>query len=104
MCRVPKRIARAAATLFSERGYEAVSVLDVAAAADVSEQTVYNHFPTKEDPVFDRTATLDRALAEAVLSRTAGTPAATGRKPRISRSSRGSVVGARGAKDAGGED
>jgi AcrR family transcriptional regulator len=69
------RIARVAHDLFAERGYEAVSVLDVAAAADVSEQTVYNHFPTKEDLVFDHTASLDQALAAAVRGRAPGTPA-----------------------------
>jgi hypothetical protein len=33
-----------AAQLFAERGFEAVTVADVARAADVSEQTVYNYF------------------------------------------------------------
>lgn len=52
-----KRLARAAITaaarrLFAERGYDAVTVSQVAAAADVSEKTVFNHFPTKEDLAF----------------------------------------------------
>lgn len=42
-------IAAVAHRLFGERGFDAVTVAEVARAADVSEGTVYNHFPTKED-------------------------------------------------------
>lgn len=47
------RLADVAARLFAERGYDAVSVADVARAAGVADQTVYNYFPTKPDLVFD---------------------------------------------------
>ena len=47
-------IARTAMDLFVERGYDAVTVADVARAADVSEKTVFNYFPAKEDLVFGR--------------------------------------------------
>jgi AcrR family transcriptional regulator len=47
-------IAQTAADLFRARGFAAVTVDDVAAAANVSRQTVFNYFPTKEQMLFDR--------------------------------------------------
>ncbi len=44
-----ERIAHTALALFGERGYDAVTIADIAAAADVAKQTVVNHFPAKED-------------------------------------------------------
>jgi len=46
-------ISDVATTLFLERGFDAVTVAEVARAADVAVQTVFNHFPTKEDLFFD---------------------------------------------------
>jgi transcriptional regulator GlxA family with amidase domain len=40
-----------AVRLFTEHGYDATTVTDVAEAAGVSPMTVYRHFPTKEDLV-----------------------------------------------------
>ena len=39
--------------LFDERGFEAVTIADVARTADVAVQTVFNHFATKEELFFD---------------------------------------------------
>jgi AcrR family transcriptional regulator len=70
-------IAATAARLFAERGYEQVAVIDVARAAEVSEQTVYNHFPTKEHLVLDRDDELRERLVDRIRHRPAGmSPAA----------------------------
>jgi AcrR family transcriptional regulator len=63
------RIAEAARTLFGERGFDGVTVAEIAEAADVSEQTVYNHFPTKEDLVLWRRGTFEAELLEAISGR-----------------------------------
>ena len=68
-----QHIAATAARLFAERGYEHVSVLDVAEAAEVSEQTVYNYFPTKQDLVFDLEEDLSDRLTELIRTRPSGT-------------------------------
>ncbi|HEX8865841.1 MAG TPA: helix-turn-helix domain-containing protein [Lentzea sp.] len=57
-------IAASAAELFARNGFRAVTMIEVAAAAEVSEQTVYNHFPTKESLVFDRAPELRAALLD----------------------------------------
>jgi AcrR family transcriptional regulator len=58
-----------AAGLFAERTYEAVSILDVARAAEVSDQTVYNYFPAKQDLVLDRVDEFLERYRRAVLER-----------------------------------
>jgi AcrR family transcriptional regulator len=67
-----RAIADAAMRLFLERGFEQVSVAEVAAAADVSEQTVFNYFPTKEDLVYERMGTFEDELLRAVRERPEG--------------------------------
>lgn len=63
-------ISDAATRLFNERGFDRVTVDEIAEAADVARMTVFNHFPRKEDMFFDleeqgredlRTALKDRA-------------------------------------------
>jgi AcrR family transcriptional regulator len=70
-------IADTAAALFAQHGYEHVAVVDVATAANVSEQTVYNYFPTKERLVLDREDELLERLPRLIRTRARGTsPAA----------------------------
>ena len=75
--RTRRLIADTAARLFAERGYERVTVTDVAREAEVAEQTVYNYFPTKERLVTDREEQVQDRLCDLIRSRPPGvTPAA----------------------------
>jgi AcrR family transcriptional regulator len=75
--RTRQLIAETAARLFAERGYEHVSVSDVAREAEVAEATVYNYFQTKEQLVTDRDQHIQARLDELIRSRPpAITPAA----------------------------
>lgn len=65
-------IAETARGLFSERGFEAVTIAEIAAAADVAVQTVFNYFPTKEDLVYWRLSTYEDDLLAAVRARGPG--------------------------------
>jgi len=58
-----RRIAAEAERLFRERGFEHVRMIDIAQAADVSEPTLYNYFPTKEHLVLD----MDQELEERIV-------------------------------------
>jgi AcrR family transcriptional regulator len=69
-------IVDAAATLFSERGFDAVSVQEIAQRAGVVEKTVFNHFPVKEGLVFEADPPMRAALVAAVRRRPAGESAA----------------------------
>jgi AcrR family transcriptional regulator len=61
-----------ASRLFAGRGFDAVTVADVARAADVSEVTVFNYFPTKEDLFYGGMEVFEEQLLEAVRGRDAG--------------------------------
>jgi AcrR family transcriptional regulator len=65
-------IIEAAAELFAERGFDAVSVVEIAQRAGVVEKTVFNHFPVKEGLVFEADPPMRAALLEAVRTRPAG--------------------------------
>ena len=68
------RISGVATGLFLERGFDAVSVAEVAEAAGVSKMTVFNYFPRKEDMFFDRGPEFVEMITEAVRGRPAGRP------------------------------
>jgi AcrR family transcriptional regulator len=63
------RILAAAHWMFLERGYDAVTVAEVAREAGVSSVTVFKHFPRKEDLFLDRTDDAVELLRSAVRDR-----------------------------------
>jgi AcrR family transcriptional regulator len=63
----------AAFRLFRERGYDNVTLREVAEAADVSVTTLMNHFPRKEALVFSQQTEHESGLIEAVTQRPSGT-------------------------------
>jgi AcrR family transcriptional regulator len=65
-------IAETARRLFTERGFERVSVAEIAREADVSEKTVFNYFATKEDLVYWRLESFEDELLSTVRDRAAG--------------------------------
>ena len=65
-------LAETARRLFTERGFERVSVAEIAREADVSEKTVFNYFPTKEDLVYWRLESFEEELLDAIRSRAEG--------------------------------
>jgi AcrR family transcriptional regulator len=67
-----RHIADTARRLFAERGFEHVTVSQVARAAEVSDQTVFNYFPTKEDLVYWRLGSFEDELLAAVRDRAPG--------------------------------
>jgi AcrR family transcriptional regulator len=70
--RMREEIADRAMQLFVTRGFDHVTVAEVAAAAGVSEKTVFNYFPTKEDLFFDEVPAREAALVEAISDRRPG--------------------------------
>lgn len=72
-----RRLLAEATKLFAERGFDHVSVAEIAEAADVSKMTVFNYFDSKEDLVFapmeEHTGDVarvvrDRALGESAVA------------------------------------
>lgn len=65
-------ISEAAMGLFFQRGFDAVTIAEIAEAADVSEKTVYNYFPAKADLFFDEGGDLLAELMQTIRGRSAG--------------------------------
>ncbi|MFI1831159.1 TetR/AcrR family transcriptional regulator [Streptomyces sp. NPDC020412] len=70
--RTRQHISDTATGLFMERGFEDVTIAEIAEAADVSVNTVYNYFATKEDLFLDRGDDIVEQLARWVRGRDAG--------------------------------
>src|SRR5262249_20270305 len=68
-------IFQTAQRLLAARGFDAVTVAEVARAVDVSEMTVFNYFPTKEDLFFAGMQFFEERLLEAVRGRAEGVSA-----------------------------
>jgi AcrR family transcriptional regulator len=65
-------IRETAQRLFGERGFDSVTVAEVARAAGVSEGTVFNYFPTKEDLFYGQMEEFEAELVAAVRDRPEG--------------------------------
>jgi AcrR family transcriptional regulator len=70
--RTREHVAAEAMRLFATRGFDRVTVAEIAAAADVSEKTVFNYFSTKEDIFFDEVPARLQLLATAIRERKKG--------------------------------
>ncbi|MFE1880496.1 TetR/AcrR family transcriptional regulator [Streptomyces diastatochromogenes] len=69
-----QRISDIATLLFAQRGFDAVTVAEVAREAGVSTMTVFNYFPRKEDLFLDRIPEAADLFATAVRERAPGEP------------------------------
>jgi AcrR family transcriptional regulator len=65
-------ITRAAMELFAERGYDATTIADIAAAADVAPRTVAMYFPSKQDIAMSRFSKSIDELTSALRNRRPG--------------------------------
>ncbi|MEV0225784.1 TetR/AcrR family transcriptional regulator [Streptomyces sp. NPDC050704] len=70
--RMYQEVSDVAVSLFLEKGFEEVSVAEVAAAAEISKPTLFRYFPTKEDLVLHRFADHEAEAARVVGGRPAG--------------------------------
>ena len=61
-----------AMVMFAAKGFDEVTISQVADTAGVSKMTVTNYFPRKEDLVFDRAEVIIRSLADAAAARAPG--------------------------------
>ncbi|MFG3254647.1 TetR/AcrR family transcriptional regulator [Streptomyces sp. NPDC048172] len=90
-----QRISDVATGLFAERGFDAVTVSEVARAADVSAMTVFNHFARKEDLFLDRIPEAVELFTGAVRDRSPGeTPLAALRRMLLRLADEGHPLGA----------
>jgi AcrR family transcriptional regulator len=70
--RMYQEVSELAIALFLEKGFEKVSVAEIAAAAEISKPTLFRYFPTKEDLVLHRFADHEEEAARIVDERSEG--------------------------------
>jgi len=70
--RMYQEVSELAIALFLEKGFEKVSVAEIAAAAEISKPTLFRYFPTKEDLVLHRFADHEEEAARIVEERSKG--------------------------------
>jgi AcrR family transcriptional regulator len=70
--RTRQLIADTARRLFAERGFDRVTVAEIAREAEVAQATVFNYFPTKEDLFYSRLEAFEEGLLAAVRDRAPG--------------------------------
>jgi AcrR family transcriptional regulator len=70
--RTRQLLADTARRLFAERGFDAVTVAEIAREAEVAEKTVFNYFPTKEDLFYSRLEAFEEELLTAIREREPG--------------------------------
>jgi AcrR family transcriptional regulator len=70
--RTREHIAATAMELFAQRGFERITVAEIATSAGVTEKTVFNHFATKEDLVYSRDHSFEEELVVAIRQRDPG--------------------------------
>src|ERR671937_1352521 len=70
--RTRELIADTARELFLERGFDAVTVAEIAREADVDTKTVYNYFPSKPELFYHRLEEFEQAMVDAVRARDVG--------------------------------
>jgi AcrR family transcriptional regulator len=73
----------AAHRLFAERGFDGVTVAEIARAADVSEVTVFNYFPSKEDLFYGGMQFFEEQLVDALRGRARGESALAAFRRRV---------------------
>src|SRR5215216_4044976 len=70
--RTRQLIADTARRLFAERGFDRVTVAEIAREAEVAPATVFNYFPTKEDLFYSRLEAFEERLLAAIREREPG--------------------------------
>jgi AcrR family transcriptional regulator len=89
-------ISEVATRMFIERGFDQVTIAEVAAVAQVSVNTVFNYFTTKEELFFDRAQEVEEAPSRMVRERRAGESALQALQRGLDAVLRGPLAASRG--------